>query len=374
MDNREKFWQGSLLGLAVGDAMGYGVDRLSWEEISRDYGPEGIRGYDLANGYADVTSQTQITASTACGLLVGLTRRQRLGRTAPWVRYGELALREWSRCQRERRAPEKTVCWTNWGEVLRRRRCLDTRMVDTLSRDRLGSPQEPVNAYDTPSSLGAAVAAGLFFTPERMEVPQVGILGQELTALSHGDPMTFLAGSVIAYVTAGILQDPDTALREQFLQAADVVAGQFGRRFPQAEALKKLLHRAILLSSNKLLPTRDALEHLGCGNAAQCLAGAMYVCLVCPGDFDSAMVLAVNHSGHSAAVAALAGAFLGAKLGAGAIPEFYLEGLECVELLTELAGDLHRGCPMDVAGFFDDTWDQKYIQGRPVDHAAFAEE
>ncbi len=374
MEDRKNFRQGCLLGLAVGDAMGYGVDRLSWEEISRDYGPEGIRGYDLVNGYADVTSHTQITVAAACGLLVGLTRRQRLGRTAPWVRYGELALREWSRCQQERRPPTKTVCWTTQAEELRRRRCLDTRMLDTLSRDRLGTPREPVNSYDTPGSLGAAVAVGAFFAPERMEVPEVGKLGQAMVALSHGDPMTFLSGAVIAYAVAGILQDPDTALREQFLQATDVVAGQFGRAFPQAEDVKKLLHRAVMLASNKVLPPRDALEHLGCRTAAECVAGAMYVALAHPEDFDGAMVLAVNHSGHSAAVAALTGAFLGARLGAEAIPDFYLEGLECMAVLSELARDLDEGCPVGVAGFFDDTWDQKYIQGRRVDPAGWAEE
>ena len=57
MDNRESAYRGCLLGLAVGDAMGYAVDRLSWEEICRDYGPEGIRGYDL------VTSAYPLTRS-----------------------------------------------------------------------------------------------------------------------------------------------------------------------------------------------------------------------------------------------------------------------------------------------------------------------
>ena len=80
MDNRESAYRGCLLGLAVGDAMGYAVDGLSWDSIFRDYGPEGIRGYDLVNGYADVTSNTQIAAYGANGLMVGLTRGQMLGR------------------------------------------------------------------------------------------------------------------------------------------------------------------------------------------------------------------------------------------------------------------------------------------------------
>ena len=56
MDDRLSCYRGCLLGLAVGDAMGYTVDKKSWEEICQDYGPNGLMGYDLVNGYADATS------------------------------------------------------------------------------------------------------------------------------------------------------------------------------------------------------------------------------------------------------------------------------------------------------------------------------
>ena len=35
-------YRGCLLGLAVGDAMGYTVDNRSWQEIQEDYGPNGL--------------------------------------------------------------------------------------------------------------------------------------------------------------------------------------------------------------------------------------------------------------------------------------------------------------------------------------------
>ena len=375
MANQESAYRGCLLGLAVGDAMGYAADGLNWDEIVRDYGPDGIRGYDLVNGYADVTSHTQLAAYCANGLLVGLTRGQMLGRMAPYVRYVDLAMREWSQGQHLRRLPDRTAFWVSEAEELRRRRCMDTRLLDTLSREKLGTMAEPVNHNDTPGALCAAVSVGAFFAPGRMEPHEVGTLGAETLALVSGEPMAFLSGAVAAYAVAGILQDPDTALREHFLQATDVVAAQFGREYPQAEDLKRLLHRAIMLASNSLLPAREAMEHLKCTSCAEALAGAMYASLRCGEDFDGAMVLSVNHSGRSAAVGALTGAFLGAYRGAETIPEFYLEGLELVPVLTELAEDLRQGCPLVLsAGFFDDTWDQKYIQGRRVDQTDWEEE
>ena len=77
-----------------------------------------------------------------------------------------------------------------------------------------------------------------------------------------------------------------------------------------------------------------------------------------------AMILAVNHSGRSAAVGALTGAILGAHLGQEILPDFYLESLEPIEELRELADDLAIGSPS--RGLFDDAWDQKYTHGIPL--------
>jgi len=76
-------YRGCLLGMAVGDAMGYTIDSRSLAEIREDYGPNGLLGYDLVNGYADVTSNTQLAAFTCNGLLFGLTRGQMTGKMAP---------------------------------------------------------------------------------------------------------------------------------------------------------------------------------------------------------------------------------------------------------------------------------------------------
>ena len=93
MANRQSAYRGCLLGMAVGDAMGYTVDNRSWQEIREDYGPNGLLGYDLVNGYADVTSYTQLAAFTCNGLLFGLTRGQLTGKMAPYIKYIEMSSR-----------------------------------------------------------------------------------------------------------------------------------------------------------------------------------------------------------------------------------------------------------------------------------------
>ena len=361
-------YRGCLLGLAVGDAMGYAVDGKSWEEIRASYGPNGLLGYDLVNGYAETTSHSQIAATVANGLLMGTTRGQLQGRMAPFIRYIALSLREWNWAQHTRREPDRALCWICRVPELRRRRCMDTRMLDTLSREPLGTPEEPVNDFTSPGLVTAPVAVGLFFKPERMDFSEIGRLGAESVALAHGDPMAFLSGAVRAYIIGGVVQDPDTELAEHFCQAADAVAAQFGREYIQAKALKTLLHKTVAAANTPRASAQEAMEAMGCDDYAHVLAGALYACLTCDGDFDAAMITAVNHSGCSAAVAAVCGAILGAKLGADALPEFYLECLECVEVLQTLADDLLQGCPLDrSARLFDDDWDRKYIHGERVE-------
>jgi len=108
----------------------------------------------------------------------------------------------------------------------------------------------------------------------------------------------------------------------------------------------------------------EVMEKLRCETCAEVLAGAIYACLASGEDFDRAMILAVNHSGRSAAVGAVAGAILGARLGEKALPEFYMECLEPAELLKELADDLYHGCTMEKGNkLYDLDWDRKYLHG-----------
>lgn len=359
MEYRESAIKGCLLGMAVGDAMGYPVDKKNWTEICEDYGPNGLLGYDLANGTAEITSYTQIAAFTGNSLLMGVIR----GNPEKYNKYIALGLREWAKGQQYLPESEKTFCWLTRVPEMRRKNCMDTRMLDALSRETLGTPETPVLRSDSPSALTAAVAAGLLYDPERMELKQVGRLGAEAVAFTHGDPETFLSGAVLAYTITGILHRPERTVAQQFLTAAEIVQAQFETYYSRVEKVSALLQKAISLTKDPDISPLAAMSLLECTTASECLAAAAYASIIHAGNFDEGMIAAVNHSGRSAAVGALTGAILGAKLGYEALPEFYLESLEQAAILEELAADLSQGRQM--LRIFDDHWDQKYIQGLP---------
>ncbi len=361
MREKKSIFRGAFLGLAVGDAMGYTVDRKSLAEIREDYGPNGLLGYDLVNGYAEASSYTQLAAFTANGLLFGLTRGKLQGRMAPPVRYIALALREWSRSQ-QYCDPERNYCWLSSVPELKRRRCMDTRMLDALNRETLGTPEAPVYRNDYPSALTEALALALLQEQLGCDREAIVRLGAEAVALTHGDAEAFLSGAVLTHALSLLLENPKLPAEELVQNTIEAIQIQFGREFGQTTHIWELLHFAQTLAANESITQVDAMEQLSCRTAPEVLAGVLYACLTCHGDFDAAMITAVNHSGRSCAVGAITGAILGLIYSEDALPEFYMESLEPLELLRQIADDVAQGCPMDKDSLlFDDDWDRKYL-------------
>ena len=355
-------YRGCLLGMAVGDAMGYTVDNRSWSEIQEDYGPNGLLGYDLVNGYADVTSNTQLAAFTCNGLLFGLTRGQMTGKMAPFIKYIALSSCEWAASQRAYNRPTRNYCWLPRREEICRRHGMDTRMLETLNRRNLGTLETPTNNHNGAYSLTSAIGVGLFYNKDRMDQWEIDRLGADAVALTYGSPTAFLSGAVLAHIMSKLIRKPTAPLKKVVIEAVEAMKEQFGHQYSQASAIATLLRHAITYSEAPDVRAVEVMEKLGCDNAAQALAGAIYACLVSGTDFDRAMIVAVNHSGRSSVVGAMVGAILGIRLGEEALPEFYIECLEPAEVLRELADDMYTGCPMEKGNkLFDLDWDYKYL-------------
>ncbi len=361
MENRLSACGGCLLGLAIGDAMGSTIDKKTWEEICENYGPNGLLGYDLQSDYAEITSYTQLAAFVANGLLLNATR----GQGDAHLRYLTTAMREWAKSQYFLTTGERTACWLAQVPLMRRRVSMDTRMTDFLTRETLGTPENPVNAAQGPGGITAALPIGLFYDPERLTLTQVAELGASAVAMIHGAPDAFLSGGIVAVAIAGMQEDPSQQPQIHFRKAMEVVRERYAERWPEEmAALEALQEKAFTLADDPEITPLVAMTILGCTTAAECLAGSIYACCVHMGNFDEALITAVNHSGRSGAVGALTGGFMGVRMGAEELPEFYLESLEVVEILRELAKDTAQR--RQFSRIFDDDWDQKYIQGMPV--------
>ncbi len=361
MGERQNQNRGVLLGLAVGDAMGHTVDRRSLTEIQDDYGPYGLLGYDLVNGYADVTSYTQLAAFVANGLLLGLTRGQTKGQPEKLMRYITMAIREWSRSQTFS-LPEKNYCWLSGVPEMKRKFCMDNRMLDALSRETLGTLENPQYKSDHPGALTAVIPIALLQNDLDLEQRDLDRLGAQVIALTHGAPEAILAGAALTHLLCLVLKEPDAPMAELVRQTMDAVQLQFGRDLSTGAHIWELMQLALTLAVSPNIMPMEAMENLSCRTAGEVLAGAIYTVSTCGRDFDAAMITAVNHSGRSSAVGAISGCLLGATLGNDALPEFYLESLEPTATLLELADDMAAGFSEMVGkSLFDMDWDRKYL-------------
>ena len=335
MERRLSSYTGCLLGLAAGDGL----------------------GRERVNGYLATTAYTQMAAYGCNGLLLGLTQGQISGSMAPPVRYAAMALGEWADLQLWR-GSGPVRCWISRSHRLDYRRCPEPEMLDVLKTGQLGTMEDHASALSGPGAPMAAVAAGLFFDPERISRREIQRLGAETAALTHGDPAAFLSGAAVAHLISRMVwdgeRDPDKLLRE----TCAMLRRRFGREYRQAAQVAEQLRTARKLSKVKELSRQEALERLGGESAMEILAGAAWCLAACAGDPEQTLSDAAR---WNPAGAALTGALLGAAFGEEFIPGLWREQLECESILRELAEDLYRGCPMMKGSrVFDIEWDEKY--------------
>jgi hypothetical protein len=136
--------------------------------------------------------------------------------------------------------------------------------------------------------------------------------------------------------------------------------------------LADLIKKATMLSISKK-SDNEAISEIGEGWVAdETLAIALYCVFKYPGDFEKAIVAAVNHSGDSDSTGAVTGNISGAIVGYDAIPQYYKENLELRLLIKELATDLATKIPLSEYSACYDTpertaWMNKYIDVAATD-------
>ena len=335
MERRLSSYTGCLLGLALGEGLGHGPERL--------------------NGFLPVSGYTQMTAYAGNGLLLGLTHGQLSGAMAPPVRYIADALGEWARLQLWRQG--KSSCWISCSSRMEFRRFSEPELLPPLAAGQTGTMEERIGAENSPAALMTAPAVALFYDPERISRRELQRLGAESAALTHGAPEAFLCAAALTHILSRILFDGVTDIDRLSREAEAMLLHRFAREYHQAFRVRAALKKARALARAKTLSREAALASLDGAAAEGMLAGALYLCAR-SGDFAGTLDAA---AAWSPAAGAVAGAILGAIQGEEAICGELLEELECADVLRELGEDLYRGCPMMLGSkVFDIEWDEKY--------------
>jgi ADP-ribosylglycohydrolase len=325
--------RGSLLGAAVGDALGAPIAFEALEEIRGRFGPRGLQEPAAAFGRTGaVSAGTQLMLFTAEGLLLAAADPALAGRSGV-VRSVHRACLRWLRAQGER-STHATFERSLEGRLLgiaelQQRRAPDDICLSALRVQRMGRIQQPLNSHDGCGALLRAVPVGL-----AREIDDPFGTATEVSALTHGHPAACLACGFLARVVREVSTGTclDTACREGLEELG---------RHPGSERCSSALERALSLSGGGEVSARH-IHSLGPGRTA---AGALAIgalCALATTDVARGLRGAVNHDGDSSTCAAVAGCLLGAAHGAESIPARWLEVLELRGEIQRLAAELGR--------------------------------
>jgi len=322
VDYRDRF-RGTLLGVAIGDALGRPVEGSSRERVQARFGV--LRDFLPWRGWSGgpqgtITDDTQMAMCLAASMVAndGLAPEDLAARFADWVEYGR---GKGHTCTEACLNLQAGMAWWEAGVV-----SAGNGAAMRSAPIGLAHPRSPGGIR----SDGAVSA--LITHADPMAVVSAVAVGFIVAYLLHRRPGTLDVGDLMGElsVVLGDLHDPGALERkmgvDEPVRLADRLAEVPGLLdLGPAEAFDYLYNGAFVLES---------------------LPAALWCFLKAAEDPEEAVVLAVNGGRDADTVGAMAGGFAGAYHGESAWPDRWLSDLEYADELRELAdGMLEVGDP-----------------------------
>ncbi|MBN3928895.1 ADP-ribosylglycohydrolase family protein [Streptomyces verrucosisporus] len=322
--------RGCLLGGAIGDALGAGVEFDPLDAIRAAHGPQGVTDYVPAYGRRGaITDDTQMTLFTVDGLIRAHVRRD----TGAWHPPTDVhaAYLRWAATQRDWGPDERRTedGWLARQEWLYSRRAPGRACLTGLADSRMGTLDAPKNPDS--KGCGTVMRSAPFGLLVGWEPQLVFQLAAECAAQTHGHPTGYLAAGAFAVIVHAVA-------RGESLDAAVQRALAHLAAHPGHEETTDALKGA-LGAVRQGPPTAERVESLGEGwTAEEALAMGVYCALVAE-DVGHGLLLAVNHGGDSDSTGSVCGNLLGVMHGETALPPNWVAELEGRATILELADD-----------------------------------
>ena len=369
--------RGSLIGGAAGDALGYAVEFLQDYQIFEKYGKNGITEYNLVNGVAQISDDTQMTLFTANALLFGETRGAMRGIGGDPMMYAPLCYLDWYATQfssyeeghtMKRYNGKGGISWLLDVPELYSRRAPGNTCLSALNTLLNGEPRneyikEPVNNSKGCGGIMRIAPLGLHYHITQGNLIILDMTAARMSAITHGHSLGYMPSAVLTHILNRIVYPTDdrSSLCEIISEACDAVNDLF-KNDDHIDELTEIINKAIYLSKNDS-DDLENIKQLGEGWVAEeTLAIAIYCSLRYQNDFSKGIIAAVNHSGDSDSTGSVTGNILGALLGYSGIEDKWKNNLELHDVILEMADDLCYGCHMsEYSDYYDEAWERKYM-------------
>ena len=387
--------RGSLIGGAIGDALGYPVEFMSRKNILHKYGDKGVRRFQEfdRNGKAVVSDDTQMTLFTACGLLFGVTRLCTHGGLGAGLKdFVAYAYQDWLQTQTYvDNYYAYHYCWIRDIVELNVRRapgntCMSA-LMSLMQHDKVDNDSKGCGGVMRVAPVGLMAAAdeqvmvkgwnGEEIPRREWSEKEVMRLGGDCAEITHKHPLGYLPAAFMADLIYYILMydEPITFnVLEDFLGAvyADIKHEYTSEREQKSlEELWALIEKAVNQAGDITVLDEFAIQRLGEGwTGDEALAIAIYCTMKHLDNFEDALAAAVNHDGDSDSTGAICGNLMGAIIGYNAIPEHFKQKLELRNLILDIADDIVRGCTISEYHApktpDEKQWEKRYVKIEPV--------
>lgn len=359
--------RGSILGGAIGDALGYQI------EFEHDIREKQVTRFP--NDFGIISDDTQMTLFTANALIWRQTRWLLRGiamRSHEAVYYGYL---DWYKTQMSRGENgaasfikevwlktnsiknHDQICWLTDVKELHKRQAPGNTCLSALRSGKMGTIEKSINNSKGCGGVMRIAPCGLINgSPDA-----AGYLAAQCAAITHCHPMSHIASYMCAALIS-ILTYQDITIEEAVKESFNLAKehkSDFNVNDNDMSAFIAIIEKAIDLS-HQSLPDTSTIQTIGGGWIAEdALAIAIYSCLKYPTSFENAIICAANHDGDSDSTAAIAGNILGAHLGISAIPSYYVDHVELKDVILEIADDLYEAITNNAVEE-DEAWLRKY--------------
>jgi ADP-ribosylglycohydrolase len=334
--------RGSVVGGAVGDALGYKVEFSSLHDIQQEYGPQGITRYALDHrGVAHFSDDTQMSLFTAEGLMNGVEVRQ-TDATVDLISTVQQSYINWyhTQCSTPHRLPNSWLCHVS---VLWARRAPGVTCLSSLQN--LVAGYTLLNNSKGCGGVMRVAPVGLLGAThaERFALESVMRLAGAAAEVTHHHIASTLSAALMGGVVARCMLEEhvDRGLLTAIIHdCLFTLATCYPDQADARHGFASLILDAMELVDSDCTDT-EGIEHLGEGWVGdEAIAIALFCVLRHIDDFEACVVAAVNHSGDSDSTGAIAGNIIGAILGYAAIPNHYTIPLEVAPVLLAVADDL----------------------------------
>ena len=303
-------FKGALLGCAVGEALGAPVEGLTAEEIASRHGR--VTGFiESRFGAGAVTADTQMTVTLAQSMVeIGRFDLEHAAfKFGRFMEFSDNGVRE----ARGIGLACATAC---------------RRLYQGASPEESGVPSAGCGAAARVSPVG------LFYYHD-CESARRSAVAQGM--LTHTDPEALAGAAAVAFMVAAGVNLSGEVDRLELLRGAAACAASIDIALAsRIEGLSTYLDEDAAVGF--------ASTGTG-GYVMEAVPGALLAFMRSPGDFEEAVLTAVNAGGCTASRGAIAGAVSGAFNGAGGIPEGLESGVEGRAYLETLATKLFSLTP-----------------------------